>query len=113
MKLTYIRRGKNRIPAVNLGNGLLRPAPVSAGKIVAAERNAQTDIVINVVYRSPVTPVSVVHRGGGTPGWGGNGIERDAFAERTKLEKLPATSRRPVKSWKYRQKTGNRVDAHP
>lgn len=102
MRLTYIRRGKNRIPAVSLGNGLLRPVPASASKIVAAERNAQTDIAITVVYRSPATPITVFHRGGGTPVWGGNSLERDAFAERTKLEKLPAKSRRPVKSWKYR-----------
>jgi len=101
MEPSFIRRGRLRIPAVHLGNGLLKPVPQSGHDIVVAARNAEVDRTLSVLRAEPV-PVTVITRGGGSgPVWGGNGLERDAFAGRTKLERLPVKSRRPVKSWKY------------
>lgn len=103
MQPAFIRRGRIRIPAIHLGGGLLKPVPQSGHDIVVAARNAEIDRTLGKFNPDPVPPVTVIIRGGGGGGpvWGGNGLERDALGQRTKLERLPVKSRRPHKSWKY------------
>lgn len=104
---TYVIRGRKRIPAIDLGDGLLRPTPMNGRSIVAAAREVDIDLALGVtpveLKKNSITVVR--HNGGSKLIAGGDGRQRDYFSSMTQDEKIDAElyGRRSYRSWKERR----------
>jgi len=99
MDIGFVTRDKNRVPALKLGSGLLRPVPesVRAIAVVVHEeqcvRALQHAVAMGRIdfdtgyFRTEEKPVTVVTRGRAPSSqWGGNAANKKFESERTRLE---------------------------
>lgn len=61
LQLTYIVRDRKRIPAISMGNGLLRPVPTCGYDIAQAARKADLECALGIPPAAPpAAPLTIV-----------------------------------------------------
>jgi hypothetical protein len=103
LQITYIVRSRKRIPAINMGNGLLRPVPTYGYDIAEAAWKADMECALGIPPAAPPAPLTIVkgpQLNGATSVSGGAGRMKSKKTHAYRWDLTPREGHLSARAWR-------------